>query len=118
TPGGADFAEVPAIADVLRAARRIGGVAMSNASLLERETGLPEAERRRALNLATPVLGPDGRLRGFLLLGLRGPDFFGAAIGEVLQDRVTATLSATQEGGGLLPVATVHPIAPPSDALR
>ncbi|MGI5240555.1 CHASE domain-containing protein [Dactylosporangium sp. CA-139066] len=103
--GGADVAAVPAIADVLRQARSAGGAAMSNASLLQRETGLPEAERRRALNVATPVLGPGGRLRGLVLLGLRGPDFFGAAIGEVLHN----------PGGGTR-FSVLLPHAPPARA--
>ncbi|MER7008632.1 ATP-binding protein [Dactylosporangium sp. NPDC000555] len=117
-PAGADLAEVPAIADVLRQARGLGGAAISDAALLPDDPDRPSAGRRRALNLATPVLGAGGRLRGFVLLGLRGQDFFGGAIGEVLHPRVTATLAANREGGGLLPVATAHPIAPPSDALR
>ncbi|WP_433617947.1 ATP-binding protein [Dactylosporangium sp. CA-139114] len=116
--GGADLAAVPEVADVLGQARSLGGSAVSTAAVDARDTALPPAQRRRTLNLATPVLAVDGRLRGFVLLGLRGPDFFGGAIGSVLHPRVTATLSAAQEGGGLLPIATVHPIAPPSDALQ
>ncbi|MEV6931213.1 PAS domain-containing sensor histidine kinase [Dactylosporangium sp. NPDC051485] len=116
--GGADLAEASAVAGVLREARSLGGAAVSQAAVLTRDAGPPATERRRSLSLATPVLARSGSLRGFVLLGLRGEDFFGAAIGEVLQRRVTATLWAAQEGGGLLPMATVHPTAPPSDALR
>ncbi|MFI5909963.1 ATP-binding protein [Dactylosporangium sp. NPDC051541] len=104
-----DFAGVPEIADVLSESRSLGGAAVSTAAV--------DAQGRRTLNLATPVLAPDGTLRGFVLLGLRGPEFFGGAIGTVVHPRVTATLSAAQEGGGLLPLATVHPTAPGTDAL-
>ncbi|GAA3291005.1 hypothetical protein GCM10020218_062880 [Dactylosporangium vinaceum] len=105
-----DLSAVPEIADVLRQSASLGGAAVSTAAV--------DPDGSRTLNLATPVLSPDGSLRGLVLLGLRGPEFFGGAIGTVVHPRVTATLSATQEGGGLLPLATVHPTAPGTDALR
>ncbi|MFB9450095.1 PAS domain-containing protein [Dactylosporangium vinaceum] len=104
-----DLSAVPEIADVLRQSASLGGAAVSTAAV--------DPDGSRTLNLATPVLSPDGSLRGLVLLGLRGPEFFGGAIGTVVHPRVTATLSATQEGGGLLPLATVHPTAPGTDAL-
>ncbi|MGI5184489.1 ATP-binding protein [Dactylosporangium sp. CA-152071] len=109
--GGSDLGDNPDLADVMRQARMSGHAAVSNAALIA-------GGQRRTLSLATPVTGADGALRGWVVLGLRGEGFFGGALGEVLHRRVTATLSATQTGGGLLPIATVHRLAMPGDALR
>jgi PAS domain S-box-containing protein len=116
--GGTDLGGNGDVADVLRVARRTGHAAVSNAALLARDADRPTGEQRRTLSLATPVVMPGGALRGWVVLGMRGEGFFGGALGEVLQQRVTATLSATQTGGGLLPIATVHRLATPGDALR
>ncbi|MEV4516630.1 ATP-binding protein [Dactylosporangium sp. NPDC049525] len=116
--GGTDLGGNPDLADVMRQARRAGRAAVSNAALLARDASRPADEQRRTLSLATPVTGPGGALRGWVVLGLRGEGFFGGALGEVLHRRVTATLSATQTGGGLLTIATVHRLATPGDALR
>ncbi|WP_380123387.1 sensor histidine kinase [Dactylosporangium cerinum] len=116
--GGTDLGANLDLADVMREARRVGGSAVSNAALLARDAARPADEQRRTLSLATPVLGPGGVLRGWVVLGLRGEGFFGGALGEVLHRRVTATLSATQTGGGLLTIATVHRLATPGDALH
>lgn len=116
--GGTDLADDPDLADVMRVARSTGRAAVSNAALLAPDASKPAAERRRTLSLATPVTGPGGAVRGWVVLGLRGEGFFGGALGTVLHGRVTATLSATQTGGGLLAIATVHRLATPGDALR
>ncbi|MET7420079.1 ATP-binding protein [Dactylosporangium sp. NPDC005555] len=116
--GGTDLGGNPDLADVLRQSRRTGRAAVSNAALLALDASRPAGAQRRTLSLATPVTGPAGELRGWVVLGLRGEGFFGGALGEVLHRRVTATLSATQTGGGLLPIATVHRLATPRDALR
>ncbi|MFF5227745.1 ATP-binding protein [Dactylosporangium sp. NPDC000521] len=109
--GGSDLGDNPDLADVMRQARLSGHAAVSNAALIA-------GGQRRTLSLATPVTGADGALRGWVVLGLRGEGFFDGALGEVLHRRVTATLAATQTGGGLLPIATVHRLAVPGDALR
>ncbi len=116
--GGTDLGDNRDLADVMREARRVGGSAVSNAALLARDASRPATEQRRTLSLATPVTAPGGVLRGWVVLGLRGEGFFGGALGEVLHRRVTATLSATQTGGGLLTIATVHRLATPGDALN
>lgn len=116
--GGADLGDNRDLVDVMREARRVGGSAVSNAALLALDASRPADAQRRTLSLATPVLTPGGALRGWVVLGLRSEGFFGGALGEVLQRRVTATLSATQTGGGLLTIATVHRLAPPGDALH
>jgi signal transduction histidine kinase/CHASE1-domain containing sensor protein len=106
--GGQDFAAEPEIDDVLQEARRRDGPAASTADILSDDAALPAGRQQLAVSLATPVRGEDGRLRGWVLLALRGQGLFATVLERTLHPGVSATLSAAAPDGELLPVAAVN----------
>ncbi|GAA3295336.1 hypothetical protein GCM10020218_076130 [Dactylosporangium vinaceum] len=112
-----DLSAVPEIADVLRQSASLGGAAVSTAAV--------DPDGSRTLNLATPVLSPDGSLRGLVLLGLRGPEFLRrghrycrAPPGhrDALRDPGGRAAPAARDGGTRRPRAPTRSCAPPMSA--
>ncbi|GAA3213327.1 ATP-binding protein [Dactylosporangium siamense] len=116
---GIDVNQVPAPARALEEARRTGDVTVSDTYLLIRDRNLPEDQRQKSFILGAPVYGAPGPTRasdpagarpflGWVLMGLRGQDFIGAAVRRSTQNTADVTLSARDADGTAGVVAAVR----------
>jgi signal transduction histidine kinase len=112
---GQDLAAAIEPANAMREAATNRNVMLSGAYVLRRDTNLPPAQRQEGFVLAVAVRGTApaadaGRLRGWLLLGLRSGDFLRDAIGAVAGR--AAAVDLTDSADDLVPIAQWKPGVP------
>ncbi|GAA1914450.1 ATP-binding protein [Nocardioides marmoribigeumensis] len=114
---GIDVAVAPAPAAALResAATRRATITPSYVLLIDRD--LPFDQRQSSFALTVPVRH-DGRLRGWILMGIRGQDFAGGILSRSAQGVIGARVTATGADGQRVDVATVAPSYPGEPDLR
>ncbi|GAA1581349.1 sensor histidine kinase [Actinoplanes couchii] len=102
---GRDIGASAVAMETLRAAQRPGTMTASRPYRLLRDADLPAERQQLSTLLVAPVVSTSplaadrGRLRGWIVLGLRGGDFLRESIGVVARDTVVVTLTDnTQEG--------------------
>lgn len=110
---GVDASQVAAPATALEQARRSGQVTVSDTYSLILERGLPTSERQLSFVLIAPVNEPadaHGHLvfRGWVLMGIHGPDFMGATLQRLSQRRLDVTLKAQNADQGVVTVAALR----------
>ncbi len=107
---GIDATQSGPASRALTEARRTGRTAVSDPYQLIIDQQLPAAQRQMSFIVTVPVYGPAdayGRreFRGWVLMGLRGQDFIGAALTRAAQDLVDVTLRAPSADGAYPVVA-------------
>jgi PAS domain S-box-containing protein len=114
---GADVTQASEPYAALLLARRLDRPVVSDPYVLLRDRSKPAADRQLSFVLVQPVFSAhDGRLRGWILMGLRGRDF----IESTLRDAATGLLSVALQvshQGQLFDVAAL-PVAPGRSDLR
>ena len=118
---GYDLAAAIEPANAMRQAATNRNVMLSGGYVLRKDAGLPPEQRQEGFVLAVAVRGsapaPDaGRLRGWLLLGLRSGDFLREAIGAVAGR--AAEVDLTDSTGDPVPIARWQPGVPPDPGLK
>lgn len=103
---GVDVAGAPAPYEALRESERSGSVAISDAYQLIIDQDLPESDRQTSFSVTAPVVR-DGRLAGWVLMGLRGQDFLGSVLGAAAEGRAAVELVADDDAGVGTTVASV-----------
>jgi PAS domain S-box-containing protein len=114
---GLDVTQAPAPTQALIEARRTGQVAISTPYQLIIDQNLPPAQRQPSFSLTAPVRGPpeahgNRPFLGWVLMGLRGQDFVGAALDRESQNLLDVALRAQNAVGADVPVATQRASAP------
>ncbi|TQS45476.1 PAS domain-containing protein [Cryptosporangium phraense] len=96
---GVDITQAPAPYAATTESRRSGSVAVSDTYHLIIDQQLPPSQRQFSFVLTAPVTGPDGRFRGWVMMGLRGQDFVQATLSRVAQNLVDVSLTARNADG-------------------
>lgn len=107
---GIDLSQSAPATQALNEARRSGRTAISDPYHLLIDQRLPPDRRQQSFSLTTPVYGPPDaaglrQFQGWVLMGLRGRDFMGAALTRASQDLVDVRLHAPRSDGTLPQVA-------------
>jgi hypothetical protein len=120
---GTDLAQAPEPTAALVEAARTGRTAVSDSYILLRDRDLPADRQQLAFTLAAPVYNPtaaDGsqRLRGWVVLGLRGRDFLVGTLAKAAQEATAVTLSSVESDGAAVPVVSIGDQPPPGAVER
>ncbi len=114
---GADVTQVPEPYAALLLARRLDQPVVSDPYMLLRDRTLPVARRQLSFVLVQPVFAEqDGRLRGWIVMGLRGRDFIEATLRDAATGLLSVALQVPHQGQ-MLDVAAL-PVAPGRSELR
>jgi len=108
---GQDVTQAPAPTQALYEAQRTGQVAISTPYQLIIDQSLPPQQRQPSFSLTAPVRGPpdargDRPFLGWVLMGVRGPNFVGATLDRESQNLLDVTLRAQNADGANVLVAT------------
>ncbi|MFI5935527.1 ATP-binding protein [Actinoplanes sp. NPDC051494] len=101
---GLDVAESPEASAALVAARATGDPAVSDAYVLLRDRGIPEAEQQLSFLFVTPMAMPGAT--GWLALGLHSRDFLDRVLGTGGQGQLDGELYASNGAGERVKVAS------------
>ena len=106
-PPGGDLAASAEASEALGEARRTGQAAVSDTYVLLRDRTLPFAQQQLSFMFAAPVYAHALRpgFAGWLVLGVRGQDFFGGVLRTASQGQLGGELVATDEDGQQVTVA-------------
>ena len=108
---GVDVTQAPEPYAALLLARRLDRPVVSDPYVLLRDRSKPAADRQLSFVLVQPVFAEhDGRLRGWILMGLRGRDFIEATLRDTATGLLSVALQVPHQGQ-LLDVAAL-PVAP------
>ncbi len=114
---GTDVSQVPEATAALDQARRSGLPAVSDTYVLLRDRTLPPGQQQLSFVLAAPVrtlAGAGGQgFRGWIMMGMRGQDFFNGVVRQVTQGVVDAELWTVNAGGQQVEVAALDTFREP-----
>ncbi len=105
---GIDVASAAAPRSALVRSANEGGLSITTPYPLLIDQQLPEDQRQAGFSIVVPVRHA-GRLRGWILLGLRGQDFAGGVLRSTAQGTISARLTARDEAGRQVLVADLAP---------
>lgn len=110
-PLGNDISQTTAPAAALYEARRTNGVIVSDTYQFLRDQELPESQRQSSFVLAAPIskaAGNGSQFQGWVVMGLRGQDFFGSVLRYAGDKLVDLALSAENTENVAVRVATLR----------
>ncbi len=114
---GIDVAAGPALSAALRESATTRRTTITPPYALVVDQTLPPDQRQPAFSITLPVRH-EGRLRGWVVMDLRGQDFAGGVLTRSAQGVIGARLTAVGDDGRPVPVATVAPAYDTSADLR
>ena len=105
---GIDVAAAPAPREAMLDAAERGTLSITPPYVLLIDQDLPADQRQSSFSITTPVRH-DGRLRGWILMGIRGQDFAGGVLDRTGQGVIGARLTALDGDANVKQVARVTP---------
>ncbi|HEX8348071.1 MAG TPA: CHASE domain-containing protein, partial [Actinoplanes sp.] len=111
TATGIDISASREALTALEESRRTGAPTVSDTYVLLRDRSLPPSRQQLSFVLTAPVYAPasaasaNPQFRGWIVMGLRGQDFFGGVLSETSQGVLNGELRATNGDGRQVQVA-------------
>ena len=105
---GLDLAAKPEPYAALRRSAAEDAISITPPYVLLIDKDLPAEQQQISFSIAVPVRH-EGRLRGWILMGIRGQDFAGGVLSRSTQGAIGARLSALDDDGRPVVVADVAP---------
>ncbi|WP_433292851.1 ATP-binding protein [Actinoplanes sp. CA-030573] len=98
---GLDLSAAPEPSEALVDARRMSRVTVSNTYVLLRDRDLPVSRQQHSFVFAAPIWprSADPDFRGWLVLGMRGQEFFNGVLATVSQGQLDGELRAHNDDG-------------------